>query len=844
MAMLKRLDWRLCSVLAALTLGGGLITIAAPGSSAAGTSAAAGIATNQLNAVSAASRSAAWAVGYTFNGSSNKALIERWNGRRWRVQPSPNPGHAGTTLYGVASVSKSSAWAVGAAGLNTVIEHWNGRRWRVQPSPNALPGPDQLTAVAALSNSNVWAVGSYDLLGRTLIEHWNGHRWRLQASPSPASFSNVLTSVAAISARNVWAVGYTIEKGSSTTMTLTEHWNGSRWTVHASPSPGTQSNLLGGVTANGPSDVWAVGSTITDSVQSALIERWNGRRWSMQPSPTSAFGIALQSAARVSRDSVWVAGRTGSRTVAEHWNGRKWLIQHTPDPIYSADPSLVLDGVSATSGSNAWAVGYSGEEYNRDSKTLIEHWNGRKWTAQPSPNPLAVPTPRGTHPPTSSLIGPEGPRMWTARYNGPGNNMSNDDASCCVAVSPGKKLVFVTGNSNTRYSVDYATIAYNAATGARVWQKGYNDPDNMGDAASSLALSPSGRTVYVTGYSTGKISGNDYYTVAYNTATGATRWTRRYNGPANGMDQANSVAVSRSGATVFVTGGSAGHGVDSDYATIAYSAATGRQLWLRRYKSPGNSGSAGTSVTVSPRGDKVFVTGSSFGRSGNADYATVAYNAVTGAQLWVRRYNGAGNGPDQALSAGVSPGGDTVFVTGYTDGASNQFEFTTIAYNAATGGRRWLRNYSSPNGPDMATKLAISPSGKTVFVTGSSYGKTSVNYATVAYDAATGSTLWLRHYTGPGVNSEARSVAVGPGGNKVYVTGVSYATGKGNDYATIAYNAATGAQLWVRRYNGTYNNNDGAASMAVNPATGAVYVTGESMGRSGSMDYLTIGYHG
>jgi hypothetical protein len=846
MAMLKRLDWRLCSVLVALTLSGGLVAIAAPGSSAAGSAAASGIATNKLNGVSAVSRSAAWAVGYSFNGSSNKALIERWNGRRWRVQRSPNPGSTGTTLYGVAAVSGSSAWAVGAAAegftSNTVIEHWNGRRWRVQPSPNAQPGPDELTAIAALSNSNAWAVGSSDLLGRTLIEHWNGRRWRLQASPSPASFSNVLTSVAAISARNVWAVGYTIEKGSSTTRTLTEHWNGRRWTVHTSPSPGNQSNLLGGVTASGPSDVWAVGSTTTDSVQSALIERWDGRRWSMQPSPTSAFGIALQSAARFSRDSVWVAGSTGSRTVAEYWNGRRWQIQHTPDPIYSADPSLTLAGVSALSRSNAWAVGYSAD--NSDSKTLIEHWNGRKWNVQRSPNVLAVPTPPGTHPATSSLIGAVGPRLWTARYNGPGNNLSNDDTACCVAVSPGRKLVFVTGNSNGRYSTDYATMAYNAATGRQVWLKRYNDPDNMGDAASSLAVSPSGGTVYVTGHSTGKISGTDYFTVAYNTANGAIRWKKRYNGPANGMDTANSVAVSPSGATVFVTGGSGGHGVDSDYATIAYSAATGRQLWVRRYKSPGNSGSAGTSVTVSPRGDKVFVTGSSFGRGGNADYATVGYNAATGAQLWVKRYNGAGNGPDQALSAGVSPGGDTVFVTGYTDGARNQLEFTTIAYNAATGARRWLRNYSNPNGPNIATSLAISPSGKTVFVTGSSYGKTSVNYATVAYDAATGSTLWLRHYIGPGVNSEARGVAVSPGGKRIYVTGVSYATGKGNDYATIAYNAATGAQLWVRRYNGTFNNNDGAASVAVDPATGAVYVTGQSMGRSGSADYLTIDYRG
>ena len=109
--------------------------------------------------------------------------------------------------------------------------------------------------------------------------------------------------------------------------------------------------------------------------------------------------------------------------------------------------------------------------------------------------------------------------------------------------------------------------------------------------------------------------------------------------------------------------------------------------------------------------------------------------------------------------------------------------------------------------------------------------------------AATGATLWRRRYVGEAI-SDTISAAVSPAGDRVYVTGMSYSTGGVDDYVTIAYDAATGAQLWVGGYNGPASENDGAASVAVNPVTGAVYVTGVSVGLSPGYDYLTIGYSG
>jgi WD40 repeat protein len=85
-------------------------------------------------------------------------------------------------------------------------------------------------------------------------------------------------------------------------------------------------------------------------------------------------------------------------------------------------------------------------------------------------------------------------------------------------------------------------------------------------------------------------------------------------------------------------------------------------------------------VAASPDGSKVFVTGSSQGAASGNDYATIAYDASTGASLWIRRYNGPGNGEDSASSIAASPDGSKVLVTGSSQGAASGNDYATIAY--------------------------------------------------------------------------------------------------------------------------------------------------------------------
>jgi outer membrane protein assembly factor BamB len=432
-----------------------------------------------------------------------------------------------------------------------------------------------------------------------------------------------------------------------------------------------------------------------------------------------------------------------------------------------------------------------------------------------------------------------GGQLWAKGYNGPGNSA---DTAYSLAASPDGTRVFVTGQSWAS-GYDYATIAYASTTGSVLWARRYNGPGNGSDNAKSVSASPDGSRVFVTGGSGGVDTGYDYATIAYDAATGAVLWATRYNGPANGYDVASSLATSPDGSTVFVTGGSDGVGTYGDYATIAYDSTTGAVVWARRYNGPDNGSEVAVSVAASPDGSEVFVTGFRDGGASSFDYATIAYDAATGAVLWAKWYNGPDNDSDYATSLAASADGSTVVVTGYSWASDLYFgyDFATIAYDAATGAVLWARRYNDPdNGYDYATSLAASADGSTVFVTGQSWdADTSTDFATIAYDAATGAVVWARRYNGPGMDSPT-SLAASPDGSTVYVTGYSRGLTT-TDLFTISYDAATGGMLWATRYSGPDNGGGSANSVAAGPDGSTVFVTGQSW-VSGTNDYATVAF--
>ena len=271
------------------------------------------------------------------------------------------------------------------------------------------------------------------------------------------------------------------------------------------------------------------------------------------------------------------------------------------------------------------------------------------------------------------------------------------------------------------------------------------------------------------------------------------------------------------------------------------------QRWVARYSGPtgvfpGPADDKACCIARDPTSGHVYVTGRSYGGLATNDaYATVAYDA-NGIQLWVARYDGpTSRGNERATAIAVDPHSGTVYVTGSSSsgGPLTGPEYATVAYDAL-GNQLWVARYDGPaHRFSAAFAIAVDPNSGTVYVTGFSDGgtATSYDYATVAYDAS-GNQLWVARYDGPGHSDDrAWAIAVDPNSGAVYVTGDSYPGG----YATVAYDAC-GNQRWVARYDGA-GGFDEANAIALDPTSGNLYVTGLSYGgRATGYEYATVAY--
>jgi hypothetical protein len=437
-------------------------------------------------------------------------------------------------------------------------------------------------------------------------------------------------------------------------------------------------------------------SVSTPDVLCAQMQEWAARYTSPGPrdSDNKAVAIAVDT-----QGNVYVTGQSAGVGTALDYVTIKY------------DPA----------GNQLWLARYDGPSHNVDESKAIAvdaqgnvYVTGTSWGAGTSFDFATV------------KYDPAGNQLWVARYNGPGNGQ---DYGLALAVDAQGNVYVTGGSEGVGTGLDYATVKYDSA-GNQVWVTRFSGPSD--DIATAISVDGQGNA-HVTGGSCSRFIrycvAYAYTTIKYDPA-GNELWVAHYVGQLGGSG-ATALAIDAQG-NVHVTGGNEGVGTGYDYATIKYDS-IGNQLWVARYDGPANGRDQAKAIALDAQGN-VYVTGESQGVGTGDDYATIAYDPP-GNQLWVARYNGPGNGDDSAAAIAVDAGGNA-YVTGksWWDNVS-RFDYGTIKYDPA-GNQLWVARYGPCDyDDDQANAIGVDATGN-VYVTGSSVCGSTLprfDWATIKY---------------------------------------------------------------------------------------------------------------
>ena len=362
-------------------------------------------ATSQLSAVSCAGPRDCEAVGSSsydtgaFSGLSAQTVVlaERWNGRRWAIQPSgftPEPGGEDSALSAVSCASPTrGCTAVGTVSNEQLAVRLVGRQWVTDTG--AIPLMGALNGVSCTSPRACTAVGATNFGpdAAAFAETWNGRGWSTEPAPGAQTVGgSSLAGVSCPSPGTCTAVG-TIDHGTGT-LTLAARWQGSRLRTQATPNP----LMAALVTLNAVSCPTASVCTAAGYLHNAASHwqpvaiREAGAGWSAESpaTPSGAINSQLEAVSCPTSTACTAVGvaQVGKSTVslAEVWDGTAWTVTSLP-LVPAGSPALAA--VSCTAENACTAVGQQGGAGSDTSsaRTLAERWDGTRWAVQSTPSP-------------------------------------------------------------------------------------------------------------------------------------------------------------------------------------------------------------------------------------------------------------------------------------------------------------------------------------------------------------------------------------------------------------------------------------------------------------------------
>lgn len=266
-------------------------------------------------------------------------------------------------------------------------------------------------------------------------------------------------------------------------------------------------------------------------------------------------------------------------------------------------------------------------------------------------------------------------------------------------------------------------------------------------------------------------------------------------------------------------------------------AGDGHTLWQRLLDGPGHLDDRGWHVAVGADGHPV-VTGHTPESETTASFFVAKLQGSDGSTIWSQTLPGAGSNPDDRSGRLVVLDDNDVILCDKTWSSTTSYDVVLHRFASADGSAVWHRQFNSGGtAADEARDMIRDLTGDYVYVAGLRAG----DYAALKFRVSDGGLVWSGLYNGPpGWYDAASGVIEGPNG-EVILSGYSSGATSGWDATTVAFDPADGAQLWVARFDGGYNETEEAPVMARNDL-GDLFVCGYAYTPYTYSDMLTLHY--
>ena len=223
------------------------------------------------------------------------------------------------------------------------------------------------------------------------------------------------------------------------------------------------------------------------------------------------------------------------------------------------------------------------------------------------------------------------------------------------------------------------------------------------------------------------------------------RWVYSYDGLASGADEAFSI-VAGTDSNLYVAGRSTGIGTSLDFTVISLTP-SGQERWVYQYDGPAHSQDWAESITTGPDSN-LYVAGLSMGAATGFDFTVVSLD-TSGTERWVYRYNGPGNGRDEACSIVMGIDGN-LYAAGASYGNGTGYDLIVVSLTPL-GDQRWVYRYDGPHSLGDRDRAWSIFAGRdfNLYVPGySTDSLTQEDFIVVSLDTS-GAERWVYEYKGP-----------------------------------------------------------------------------------------------